>query len=106
MLAKFMRRVTKLPGVPQSRHVAERAVAPYLRADLTSLHQQLLATIERLDAVEAQLRELVTTVGAIEQYQPAVLNAIASTNGTARVLRRELESVRQDVTALAQPITS
>jgi chromosome segregation ATPase len=106
MLAKFMRRVTKLPGVPQSRHIAERAVAPYLRADLTSLHEELLATIERLDAVEAQLRELVTTVGAIEQYQPAVLNAIASTNGTARVLRRELESMRQDVTALAQPITS
>jgi molybdopterin-biosynthesis enzyme MoeA-like protein len=106
MLAKLLRRVTTLPGVPQSRHVAERAVAPYLRADLTSLHQQLLATIERLDAVEAQLRELVATVGAIEQYQPAVLNAISSTNGTARVLRRELEAVRQHVTALAEPVTS
>jgi chromosome segregation ATPase len=101
-----MRRVTKLPGVPRSRHIAERAVAPYLRADLTSLHQQLLDTNERLDAVEAQLRELSTTVGSIEQYQPAVLNAISSTNGTARVLRRELESVRQHVTELTQPVTS
>ena len=92
------------PGVPQSRHVAERAVAPYLRADLTSLHRQLLDMIERLDAVETQLRELSSTVEAIEQYQPAVLNAISSTNGTARVLRRELETVRQHVTALAQPV--
>jgi ABC-type transporter Mla subunit MlaD len=92
--------------VPQTRHVAERAVAPYLRADLSSLHLQLLETIERLDAVEAQLRELNTTVGAIEQHQPAVLNAIASTNGTARILRRELESVREQVTALGEPVTS
>jgi hypothetical protein len=92
--------------VPQSRHVAERAVAPYLRADLTSLHGQLLEVIERLDAVEVQLRELGTTVGAIEQHQPAVLNAIASTNGTARILRREIENVRQQVTALGEPVTS
>jgi uncharacterized protein (DUF3084 family) len=91
--------------VPQSRHVAERAVAPYLRADLAALHNQLLDTIARLDAVEAQLRELSTTVGAIEQHQPAVLNAIASTNGTARILRRELETVRQHVTELAEPVT-
>jgi hypothetical protein len=105
-LAKYLGRVTRLPGVPQSRHVAERAVAPYLRADLTSLHHQLLETIERLEAVEAQLRDLGTAVGAIEQHQPAVLNAIASTNGTARLLRRELEAVRQQVAALAHPVTS
>ena len=105
-LAKYLGRVARLPGVPQSRHVAERAVAPYLRADLTALHRQLLDTVERLDAVEAQLRELSATVGAIEQHQPAVLNAIASTNGTARILRRELEIVQQHVTALAEPVTS
>ena len=105
-LAKYLGRVARLPGVPQSRHVAERTVAPYLRADLTALHRQLLDTIERLDAVEAQLRELSTTVRAIEQHQPAVLNAISSTNGTARILRRELEIVREHVTALAEPITS
>ncbi|HWM21282.1 MAG TPA: hypothetical protein VNO51_16430 [Ilumatobacteraceae bacterium] len=105
-LAKYLGRVTRLPGVPQSRHVAERTVAPYLRADLTALHRQLLDTIERLDVVEAQLRELSTTVGAIEHHQPAVLNAIASTNGTARILRRELEVVRKHVTELAEPITS
>jgi hypothetical protein len=105
-MAEFLGRCARLPGVPQTRHVAERAVAPYLRADLSSLHLQLLETIERLDAVEAQLRELNTTVGAIEQHQPAVLNAIASTNGTARILRRELESVREQVTALGEPVTS
>ena len=88
-----MRRVTTLPGVPQSRHVAERAVAPYLRADLTSLHQDLVAVIDRVGRIEERL-------DGIEQHMPMVLNAIVSTNGNARLVRREIEEVRGDVVAL------
>jgi hypothetical protein len=82
-----------LPGVPQGRHVAERAFAPYLRADLESLHGDLLAACERVAVIEQRLR-------AIEEHMPAVLNAIVSTNGNARLVRREIEEVRGDVVAL------
>ena len=89
-LAKLMRRATTLPGVPQGRHVAERAVAPYLRADLDSLHRDLLAAVERIGAIERRL-------DAIDANMPTVLNAVVSVNGNARLTRRELESVRGEI---------
>jgi hypothetical protein len=92
-LAGLMRRLTGLPGVPQGRHVAERAFAPYLRADLESLHGDLLAACERITSIEQRLE-------AIEEHMPAVLNAVVSTNGNARLVRREIEDVRTDVAAL------
>ena len=88
-----MRRLTGLPGVPQGRHVAERAFAPYLRADLESLHRDLLEACDRLAGIEQRLE-------AIEEHMPAVLNAVVSTNGNARLVRREIEDVRGDVAAL------
>jgi predicted SAM-dependent methyltransferase len=40
---------------------------------------------------EALRRELAERSARVEHHMPAVLNAIASTNGTARLLRRELD---------------
>jgi hypothetical protein len=87
---RFVRRATTLPGVPQARHVTERAVAPYLRADLSSLHRDLVNALERLGDIERRL-------DAIEENMPAVLNAIVSTNGNARITQRELTSVRAEL---------
>ena len=87
------RRLAALPGVPQGRHVAERAVAPYLRADLDSLHHDLLQAFDRITVIEQRL-------DAIEENMPAVLNAVVSTNGNARLVRRELEDVRGAVDEL------
>ena len=89
-LAKLMRRAATLPGVPQGRHVAERAVAPYLRADVESLHRDLLEAVQRIGAVERRL-------DAIDENMPPVLNAVVSVNGNARVMRRELETVRTEL---------
>ena len=83
--------------MPQARHVTERAVAPYLRADLHSLHQDLVAAVERIHAVEQRL-------DAIEEHMPAVLNAIVSTNGNARLTQRELTGLRDEVGALRQAV--
>jgi hypothetical protein len=98
-LTKAVRRALRLPGVPEARHVAERAVAPYLRADLTSLHQTILEHNHRLVDVEQKVNVAAGVIRDVERHQPAVLNAIASTNGTARLLRRELEDVRAVLTA-------
>ena len=89
-LAKLTRRAATLPGVPQGRHVAERAVAPYLRADLEALHRDLLEAVERIGAVERRL-------DAIDENMPTVLNAVVSINGNARLVRRELETVRGEL---------
>jgi hypothetical protein len=96
--SRFVRRATKTRGVAKARHLSERAVAPYLRADLTSLHHDLVETIERLNRLQER-------VDAIEEYQPAVLNAISSTNGNARLLRRELDGVRAELEALQRQTT-
>ena len=87
---RFVRRATTLPGVPQARHVTERAVAPYLRADLRSLHRDLVDALDRLGRIEQRL-------DAIEENMPAVLNAIVSTNGNARLTQRELTSLRAEL---------
>jgi hypothetical protein len=86
---QYVRRLLRLPGVPEARHVTERVVAPYLRADLMSLHETLLQHNHRLVHAEELLHSTAAATSDIERHQPAVLNAIASSNGTARLLRRE-----------------
>ncbi len=96
------RRATKAPGVPQARHLAERTVAPYLRADLQSLNDGLTVTAQRTDTQDLRILELQrgiaqshAAVRSLEDHMPAVLNAINSTNGTSRLLRRELTATRE-----------
>lgn len=99
-LKNLLHRGTKLPGMPKARHITERAVAPYLRADLHSLHLDLISLAERLTALEDANRALSTAVADIETHMPPVLNAIASTNGTARILRRDFDRLHTDVAGL------
>src|SRR5688500_17027823 len=105
-LKSALRKMARLRGVPQARHVAERAVAPYLRADVHSLnldHVSLVQRIENLERVLAdtdarissQIAGMAHAIDEIERHQPAVLNAITSVNGTVRILRREFEAVAQ-----------
>jgi SAM-dependent methyltransferase len=108
-LRSAIRRITMLRGVPQARHVTERVVAPYLRHDLHSLHLDHVALVQRIENLEraagesaadaarlrAHISSVAHTIDQIERHQPAVLNAIASVNGTVRILRRELEAVAQ-----------
>ena len=89
-----VRKLTKAPGVPQARHIAERTVAPYLRADVHQLGLDHAQTVQRLSALEQKVQVLVNAVSALESHQPTILNAIASTNGTARLLARELNELR------------
>ena len=107
-LKSALRRLTTVRGVPQARHLAERAVAPYLRDDVHSLHLDHIALVQRMEnleriaadtsleqRVDAHLARMLHTIADIERHQPAVLNAIASVNGTVRILRREFEAVAQ-----------
>src|SRR4051812_4059236 len=99
-----IRLLAKAPGVPEARHVTERAVAPYLRADVHQLGLDHSLTVGRLSALELKVQALVDSVAAIELHQPTILNSIASTNGTARLLARQVSELHDVVKA--QSITS
>ena len=97
MLERLRARIRRLPGVPQGRHVAERAVAPFLRADLHSLHQDVIIIADRMTDAQRDLDLLRRTVADIETHLPAVLNAISSMSGASRLAKRELDSLRSEV---------
>jgi predicted SAM-dependent methyltransferase len=94
--------------MPKARHVAERAVAPYLRTDLA-------ATLDELRQVEARTEQMYTQIGELqrrhdelaaatarlERHQPTVLNAISTANGASRLLRRELVEAHRQIAELA-----
>jgi hypothetical protein len=95
-LSRGVRRLTRSPGVPQARHIAERSVAPYLRSDVHALGISHGLTVDRISDLELKVEQLyrelsasVEAVRSIETHQPAILNAVASTNGTTRLLARE-----------------
>lgn len=73
------------PVVRGVRRAFGRLGAPGLNPELESLHRGVLELSTRHDALAATVREL-------ELHIPTVLNAIASTHGTARLLRRELDA--------------
>lgn len=100
-LKDVVRRITRVPGVPEARHVTERVVAPYLRADLQGIHADQIGMSSRIDALHGRLDTFSSRLDDMDQHMPLVLNAIASTNGTARLLRRELEHLehREEQTA-------
>jgi hypothetical protein len=63
------------------------------------MHETQLQHNHRLVEAEKTLHAAAAATADIERYQPAVLNAIASTNGTARLLRREQAELREKVTS-------
>ena len=81
MLEGLRARLRSMPGVPKIRHAAERVLAPYLRADL---HR-----------VEAEVHRLREAVDNLERHIDPVLHAVSSANGTARLMRREVDELRQ-----------
>lgn len=98
-IRRGLRKLTRLPGMPQARHVAERSVAPYLRHDLHLLGVDHGLTVQRLAALELKVAALDALVSptqnaisdrlrGLEVHLPTVLNAISSTNGTSRQLAR------------------
>jgi len=88
-----LRRIARVPGVRQTRTVTERAVTPHVRAEVHQLQLQVAELRAQLDAVTNGMK-------ALEAFQPAVFNAIVSTNGIARTLTRETASFRRQLTEL------
>jgi hypothetical protein len=86
-LKSFLRKLPRAPGVPQARYIAERAVTPSVTAHVHALGIDHAATEARLSAVEQKLENLSAP-------HSTVLNAINSQQGTARLLRREVEDLR------------
>ena len=85
----MVRKLLQMPGVPQARHVAEKAVTPHVTA--------------QVHALTVGYAELERKVDAVWEHQPAVLNAIASTNGTARILVRQFQEGDERVLAQMRP---
>ena len=100
-MRKILQRLTRVRGVPEVRHVAERAVAPYVRDDLHRLLLDHQRTAERVADLERQMAEARARVAnahdrldRFDEYLPTLLNAITSANGTARLVMREIGEVR------------
>ena len=81
-LVSWLKQLRRVPGVKKARHLAEYAVTPYVRGDLAELK-----AVSGRDIADLQAR-----LAVIEGSQPMVLNAIASTNGVARKLARDMQA--------------
>jgi hypothetical protein len=108
---RFLRRLAKARGVPQARHIAERSIAPYVRADLHELWLSHVGVVDHLtalqqvvDRLQAQVHGAAVLLQSMETHQPMILNAIASTNGTTRILSRETARIAARETALKAAI--
>jgi hypothetical protein len=92
-LRSALRRIARVPGVRQTRAITERAVTPHVRVDVHELQVQVADLRAQLEAVAAGMK-------ALETYQPAVFNAISSTNGITRTLMRETAAFRRQLAEL------
>jgi predicted SAM-dependent methyltransferase len=97
--------------MPKARHVAEKAVAPYLRNDLASTLDELRLVGARTEQLYAQVEalqrrsdELAEATARIERHQPSVLNAISTANGASRLVRRELGQQIAEVADLCRAV--
>jgi hypothetical protein len=92
------RAVLHAPGVRTVRKAAERAVTPDARV-----------WIERVERSQADhvvlLDQLQRAVSDVEASMPAVLNAIASMSGAARLVKRELDELRREFEAVRAEAT-
>lgn len=110
-LTRFLAGGARLPGMPKARHVAEKAVAPYLRDDLVATLAELRQVGARTDLLQAQIEgmqrridELSESNARLERHQPTVLNAISTANGASRLLRRELGQQITELTELVRTV--
>ena len=65
-------------------------MAPYLRDDVHRLLLDHQRTAERVSDLEQQMGEARSQLDRYEEHLPTILNSISSTNGTARLLMREV----------------
>jgi chromosome segregation ATPase len=91
--------------------MAERAVAPYVRDDVHNLLLDHQRTAERVSALEhqmaevlAQLHHCVERIDGFEAHLPTLLNAINSSNATARLLMREIGEAQSQIAAQAEKL--
>lgn len=101
-MRNVLKRLTRVRGIPQARHMAERAVAPYVRDDVHNLLLDHQRTAERVSELEHQMARLER----IEAHMPTLLNAISSANGTTRLLMREVGEAQSLFAAQAEKVDS
>jgi predicted SAM-dependent methyltransferase len=113
MLRRTAARAARLPGFRSLRVLSGRFVSPEIRdqlkqlesvdADtsehLTVLYHRSLNDNHRLTIIEETLAELKSGIDELQAHMPTVLNAISSTHGSARLLRRELDAVQASAQA-------
>lgn len=103
-LTRALRKLTAAPGVPRARALVEHTVTPQVTATAHQLGLDQAATVRRLSELEIKVRGLseleIKVQQMIDVYQPAVFNAIASTNGTTRRLMRETAAFRVQMAEL------
>jgi hypothetical protein len=90
-------RTLHAPGVRQGRTAAELAVTPHVRLALHRVDLKAGDLERRLDEQSVRMEQLGRAVADIEANMPAVLNAIASMSGAARLVKRELDVLRTDL---------
>ena len=88
MLEQARVRLRSAPMVAKLRHVAERAFAPYLRADLLSIRDDV-------QRIKIELADVRRTVDDLERHIGPLLRSISSANGTAQLLRHEMDALRE-----------
>lgn len=86
--------VAKGPGVRTARRGAGAFAAPHFRDHITSLYETDLGHNHRITELERKVDDLRGASDDLQRHLPEVLNAIASTHGIARLLRREIEHER------------
>jgi hypothetical protein len=92
--------VLHVPGVRAARRATELAVTPKTRVELIRLDDARGDLSQRLGEHAHELEQLGKTVADIEGHLPAVLNAITSMSGAARVAKREVDALRVELECL------
>ncbi len=89
-----VRRIARLRGVGIARRAAAKSVRPFVGVDevkeiLNAHNHRIGYDSDRIDAQQEKIRQL-------EIHHPTLLNAIASTSGTARILTRQSDHLRDE----------
>jgi hypothetical protein len=94
-------RVGRTSAVRRIRRLVGQVGAPGLNPQFEAIRLENAQLRDRIDAV-------ASTLSDVQRHMPAVLSAIQSTNGTTRLLRRELdeqvERLRASVERLSEEL--
>ena len=91
-------RLMRAPACGRPDRAAELAVTPLARIQFARLDEAYAQLNHRVVVEQAaQLEQLRLAVADIEASLPAVLNAITSMSGAARLVKRELDTFRSEI---------